>query len=522
MSMSLLVYCGIFASVAAVDVPVPTHSQLKLMDMGMAMFMHYSVNSFDSKTQHNCVNGTDGPPCLPASIFDPSNLSTDQWVEAAVAMGAGEICLTAHHEGGFALWDTKFSNYSVMHSPYGRDIVEQFVASCKRYGVRPCYYFPPNANGWFVQNGYSADAFVEAQLGMLTELLTKYGTDYVSRLWWDHYGGPESGPGNHGEPGSGGCWEPGTPKRGPNPVMCPYGALPAAWPRFIELVRRMSPSTVICPGPDCDTRYRHTGLHGVYPDWYACKERLAHGTNISLGCTEHVSALEQHDDSALIFHPYTYNDNMHTGWFCNGECDDITKFWNATRIWQTYMATVGIGKVATFNAPPGTSGQISPPLVDAMSQFGKALRALLKPVSQSAHVFDQSSSNCNDTVVAEIDLAVPTQFNMIKINEDLALGQRISQYAIDYYPASDTGAKTGWRTFETGNFSDLSLGMGIHGLSVGAQVFDFIPPTLATKVRFRCLRALGASVYLKSFSLHHGPGPLGPIPTESSVDEMAV
>merc|ERR1712226_1754890 len=114
------------------------------------------------------------------------------------------------------------------------------------------------------------------------------------------------------------------------------------------------------------------------------------------------------------------------------------------------------------------------------------LRALLKPVSQSAHVFDQSSSNCNDTVVAEIDLAVPTQFNMIKINEDLALG------------------------------------MGIHGLSVGAQVFDFIPPTLATKVRFRCLRALGASVYLKSFSLHHGPGPLGPIPTVSSVDEMAV
>ena len=32
-------------------------------------------------------------------------------------------------------------------------------------------------------------AFVEAQLGMTRELLTKYGngTDYVSRLWWDHY-----------------------------------------------------------------------------------------------------------------------------------------------------------------------------------------------------------------------------------------------------------------------------------------------------------------------------------------------
>lgn len=39
-----------------------------------------------------------GAKCLPASDFNPSNLSTDQWVETAVAFGAKEICLTAHHE----------------------------------------------------------------------------------------------------------------------------------------------------------------------------------------------------------------------------------------------------------------------------------------------------------------------------------------------------------------------------------------------------------------------------------------
>ena len=88
-------------------------NQLRIMDMGLSQFMHFSVDPFTS-IEHNCV-GTDGN-CVPASIFNPSNLSTDQWVEAAVAMGAGEICLTAHHEGGFCLWDTKYSNYSVMHS----------------------------------------------------------------------------------------------------------------------------------------------------------------------------------------------------------------------------------------------------------------------------------------------------------------------------------------------------------------------------------------------------------------------
>ena len=80
---------------------------------------------------------------------------------------AEEICLTAHHEGGFSLWDTKYSNYSVMQSPYGKDIVAQFVASCQKFGVKPCYYFPPSANGYMVTHNYTAEEFVEAQLGQL-------------------------------------------------------------------------------------------------------------------------------------------------------------------------------------------------------------------------------------------------------------------------------------------------------------------------------------------------------------------
>lgn len=103
-----------------------------------------------------------------------------------MAWGAGEICLTAHHEGGFCLWPSKYSNYSVMASPYPHDIVKDFVASCKKYKVRPCFYIGPNANGYFTQVAkYDADQFVKAQMGMITEVLTEYGD--ISRLWWDHY-----------------------------------------------------------------------------------------------------------------------------------------------------------------------------------------------------------------------------------------------------------------------------------------------------------------------------------------------
>ena len=54
--------------------------------------MHFSVNQFDlvNHTQHNCVGYG---PCLPASLFSPTNLSTDQWVETAAAFG-GELNTT--------------------------------------------------------------------------------------------------------------------------------------------------------------------------------------------------------------------------------------------------------------------------------------------------------------------------------------------------------------------------------------------------------------------------------------------
>jgi alpha-L-fucosidase len=77
---------------------------------GLAQFMHFSVDPFTS-IEHNCVGTSDD--CIPAAKFNPTNLSTDQWVQSAVAFGAKEICLTAHHEGGFCLWDTKFSNCEI-------------------------------------------------------------------------------------------------------------------------------------------------------------------------------------------------------------------------------------------------------------------------------------------------------------------------------------------------------------------------------------------------------------------------
>ena len=67
-----------------------------------------------------------------------------------------------------------------------KDIVAQFVASAERHNIRPCFYVSPNSNAYLVKRT-DAEGFVGAQLGMVRELLTNYGKNYVSRLWFADY-----------------------------------------------------------------------------------------------------------------------------------------------------------------------------------------------------------------------------------------------------------------------------------------------------------------------------------------------
>ena len=312
-----------------------------------------------------------------------------------------------------------------MHSPYGKDVVKQFVASCKKYDITPCYYMGPNANGYLSNHlKLPAEEFVTRQLGMLRELLTNYGTDYVSRLWWDHY-----------PSGCGGL------------APCPDGSFPAAWPRFVQLVREVSPSTIICPGPDCDGHQTERGV-GKYPAWYPCSPSSANGTELKCG---------SHAPSAALtgFHPYETCATMHNGWFCKGDgASSTNKYWSPNEIWDHYMYSVGIGYINTLNAPPGTTGQIPQPLVDNMNTFGAALKALLKPVAADA-VGGNTTLQCTNTTSARstgsssssnslvLELDAPVTFNAIITSEDLTAGQSVTSYAVDYF------ADSTWKTFPT-------------------------------------------------------------------------
>mmetsp|Transcript_126896 Transcript_126896/g.353350 ORF Transcript_126896/g.353350 Transcript_126896/m.353350 type:complete len:477 (+) Transcript_126896:52-1482(+) len=447
------------AAVAAATPPVPTQAQLDLMDVGLAQFMHFSVEPFKSPhIEHNCVSKSQ--PCLPASIFNPSNLSTEQWVETAVSFGAKEICLTAHHEGGFALWPTQHNlGYSVAASPYGKDIVKQFVASCRKHGVRICYYIGPNANGWLNNKNVSVHDFLELQLGQYQELLENYGP--ISRFWWDHYRGACNG------------------KLDP----CP-GGFPNGWDRFTSLIRQASPSTIICPGPDCSGHLGEGGT-GQYPVWYNCDVDPANPGK----CNHHLGG--------KTFHPFETCVTPIKGWFAAGDGTKLLRY-DLAGYWNLYRSSVGIGYVNTINAPPGTTGQIPTDVTDIMLQFGKLISPLARPAANTS-----GTGDCAQLTI-ELDTKA-ISFNTVVLREGLRAGQRIVKYAIDHFSG---GA---WKTFPTcpgGSHHEC-----VHGQSVGAMLIDSLPHQAAVdKVRFRCLEAAAGPVMLASFAVTTLLPPAGAVP----------
>ncbi|MSR18290.1 MAG: DUF1080 domain-containing protein [Phycisphaerales bacterium] len=74
------------------------------------------------------------------SKFNPVRFDADEWVRLAKCAGQQYIVITSKHHDGFCLWDTKETQWSVMHTPFARDILKELAAACARQGMRLCFY----------------------------------------------------------------------------------------------------------------------------------------------------------------------------------------------------------------------------------------------------------------------------------------------------------------------------------------------------------------------------------------------
>ena len=71
-----------------------------------------------------------------AMQFNPTAYDPDEWVRMAKAAGMKYITFTTKHHDGFCMWDTKTTDYGIMHTPYGRDVLAMLADACKKEGIK--------------------------------------------------------------------------------------------------------------------------------------------------------------------------------------------------------------------------------------------------------------------------------------------------------------------------------------------------------------------------------------------------
>ena len=141
--------------------------QQKFVDLRFGMFIHYNIPTYST---------ADWPdPETPASVFNPKHLDANQWAKAAKSANMSYGCLTTKHHSGFCIWDTKTTDYNVMNSPYGKDVVKQFTNAFRANGLKVMLYYSILDTHHKLRPNQITPKHIEMVKAQITELLTKYG-----------------------------------------------------------------------------------------------------------------------------------------------------------------------------------------------------------------------------------------------------------------------------------------------------------------------------------------------------------
>ncbi|EOR94605.1 Alpha-L-fucosidase [Arcticibacter svalbardensis MN12-7] len=155
-----------------------------------------------------------------AKEFNPVNYDPDYWVKLAKDAGMKYIVITAKHHDGFALFDSKVTDWDIMDAtPYGKDLLKPLAEACRKYGMKLGFYYSQDQDwthpggsvarrltreGWGNPDSTKIDAYTKSHNGhwdpiqdtqtfdqyinkiavpQVKEILSNYGD--IAVLWWD-------------------------------------------------------------------------------------------------------------------------------------------------------------------------------------------------------------------------------------------------------------------------------------------------------------------------------------------------
>jgi alpha-L-fucosidase len=204
----LVLIPGYFLKAQEAYVPSPENLENRewFQDAKFGLFIHWGVYSImagggEEGIAEWIMNKKEIPIAqyekLPG-FFYPVDFDPASWVSLVKKAGMKYITITSKHHDGFAMFDSRISNYNVADAtPYGKDIIGMLKEECDRQGIRLFFYYsqldwhhpdyyPRGGTG----RGYTGrpdsgdwNHYIDYMNAQLSELLTQYGN--IGGIWFD-------------------------------------------------------------------------------------------------------------------------------------------------------------------------------------------------------------------------------------------------------------------------------------------------------------------------------------------------
>jgi alpha-L-fucosidase len=132
-------------------------------------------------------------------FFNPVSYDPKEWVAMAKAAGMKYITITSKHHDGFAMFDSKLTDWDLVdRTPYKKDVLKMLAEECRKEGIKLFFYH--SQLDWYQENYYPRGntgqtagrpetgdwyKYLDFMDGQLKELLTNYGE--IGGIWFDGF-----------------------------------------------------------------------------------------------------------------------------------------------------------------------------------------------------------------------------------------------------------------------------------------------------------------------------------------------
>ena len=407
----------------------PSSRQMIVEQMEFYAFAHFTVNTFTDK---EWGDGTE-----PESVFNPTELDANQWVDALKVAGIGGLILTCKHHDGFCLWPSAYTEHSVKNSPYkdGKgDVVKEVADACRKGGIKFGVYLSPWDRNCKL---YGTDEYNDYFCNQLTELLTQYGDIFT--VWFD-----------------GACGE------GPNGKRQVYD-----WSRYYALIRALQPDAciAIC-GPDirwCGNEAGDTrpSEWSVLPTGFADPDAVAENSQKSDDASfreKKISETERdlgsrsflEGNTGLSWRPAETDTSIRPGWFYHASEDDKVR--STETLLDIWYRTVGGNSKLLLNIPPDRRGLFHEVDVQRLREMGEYIRRTFAVnLAENAVITADKDDGYNlienvlvntydayykpfdgeNAVTVTVKLDGVKEVSHVVIKEHIPMSQRVESYVIE-------------------------------------------------------------------------------------------